>query len=371
MKNLDKKFDSKALHDTFSTVGHILFYEMATVGSGQSKVTQSHVNAGLISEPTMVLRDLRETQCGAISSCNNSSFSNHQTRQILEYKKEENNMGITTIQVSVFLLEFKERMRTTELARNNHCRLLILIINQKRELHNAAIFIFYQGHCVPDMKTWEDYEGHKQLNSEVVFSDTQPNSGTVMHEAQSNNALKTLWSAMKLLNVESRSILVESSRCLVAIFLSIKENREVAANARDALFSLVALASFSVLEIAELATCFMANLLLARAISRLLHFREVDCVVNDCVNRAGTVLALVSSLDSSINESVSTSEALEALAILSRSEETDANVKLACAILAEFPQNIIPIVLCIINSTPSLQGKTIEILSRLCKDLPL
>ena len=37
MKNLDKKFDSKALHDTFSTVGHILFYEMATVGSGQSK----------------------------------------------------------------------------------------------------------------------------------------------------------------------------------------------------------------------------------------------------------------------------------------------------------------------------------------------
>ncbi|KAI5389914.1 hypothetical protein KIW84_075291 [Lathyrus oleraceus] len=262
-------------------------------------------------------------------------------------------------------------MRTTELARNNHCRLLILIINQKRELHNAAIFIFYQGHCVPDMKTWEDYEGQKQLNSEVVFSDTQSNSGTVMHEAQSNNALKTLWSAMKLLNVEFRSILVESSRCLAAIFLSIKENREVAANARDALFSLVALASFSVLEIAELATCFVANLLLARAISRLLHFREVDCAVNDCVNRAGTVLALVSSLDSSINESVSTSEALEALAILSRSEETGANVKLACAILAEFPQNIIPIVLCIVNSTSSLQGKTFEILSRLCKDLPL
>lgn len=78
-------------------------------------------------------------------------------------------------------------MRTTELARNNHCRLLILIINQKRELHNAAIFIFYQGHCVPDMKTWEDHEGQKQLNSEVVFFDTQPNSGTVMHEAQINN----------------------------------------------------------------------------------------------------------------------------------------------------------------------------------------
>ncbi|KAI5436798.1 hypothetical protein KIW84_023064 [Lathyrus oleraceus] len=37
MKNLYKTFDSRALHDTFSTVGRILFCEMATVGSGQSK----------------------------------------------------------------------------------------------------------------------------------------------------------------------------------------------------------------------------------------------------------------------------------------------------------------------------------------------
>ncbi|KAI5396638.1 hypothetical protein KIW84_062735 [Lathyrus oleraceus] len=37
MKNLYKTFDSRALHDTFSTVGHILFCEMATVGSGHSK----------------------------------------------------------------------------------------------------------------------------------------------------------------------------------------------------------------------------------------------------------------------------------------------------------------------------------------------
>lgn len=71
----------------------------------------------------------------------------------------------------------------------------------------------------------------------------------------------------------------------------------------------------------------------ARAISRLLHSREVDYAVNDCVNRVRTVLALVSSLDSSINESVSTIEALEALAMLSRSEETGANVKPACAII--------------------------------------
>jgi hypothetical protein len=39
--------------------------------------------------------------------------------------------------------------------------------------------------------------------------------------------------------------------------------------------------------------------------------------------------------------------------------------------LAEFPESLIPIVLCIANSTPTLQDKTIEILSRLCKDQPI
>ncbi|CAL0320358.1 unnamed protein product [Lupinus luteus] len=220
---------------------------------------------------------------------------------------------------------------------------------------------------------------------------------------ESSIAVKTLWSVMKLLNVESESILIESSRCLAAIFLSIKENRDVAAIARDALSPLVALANSSVLEVAELATCALANLILdsetaekavakevilpatkvlregtisgkthaAAAIARLLHSREVDFAVIDCVSRAGTVLALVSFLDSAINESVATSEALEALAILSRSEVTNAHNKPAWAVLAEFPKSISPIVLSIADSTPMLQDKAIEILSRLCKDQPV
>nr|KYP45228.1 U-box domain-containing protein 13 [Cajanus cajan] len=178
---------------------------------------------------------------------------------------------------------------------------------------------------------------------------------------ESSIAIKTLCSAMKLLNVESESILIESSHCLSAIFLSIKENRDVAAVARDTLSPLVALANSSVLEVAEMAI----------SIARLLHSRNVDHAVTDCVNRAGTVLALVSFLDSAVNGSVATSEALEALAILSRSEETSANIKPACAVLAEFPKSISPIVLCIVDSEPMLQDKTIEILSRLCKDQPV
>ncbi|KAI4317229.1 hypothetical protein L6164_025118 [Bauhinia variegata] len=220
---------------------------------------------------------------------------------------------------------------------------------------------------------------------------------------ESSIAVKTLCSAMKLLNNESESILMESSRCLAAIFLSIKENRDVAAIARDALSPLVMLANSSVLEVAELATCAVANLILdgeisekavveevilpatrvlregtisgkthaAAAIARLLHSRRVDYAVTDCVNRAGTVLALVSFLDTAVGGAVATSEALEALAILSRSEETSAHVKPAWAVLAEFPKSIRPIVLSIADSTPMLQDKAIQILSRLCKDQPV
>ncbi|PNY06411.1 U-box domain-containing protein, partial [Trifolium pratense] len=220
---------------------------------------------------------------------------------------------------------------------------------------------------------------------------------------ESSIAIKALCSAMKLLNVESESILMESSNCLASIFLSIKENKDVAAVARDTLSPLVALANSSILEVAEMAIGAVANLILdidiakkvaaeevilpatrvlnegtisgkthaAAAIARLLHSHKVDNAVTDCVDRAGTVLALVSFLDSSVNGSIDTSEALEALVILSRSEETSANIKPACAVLAEFPNSLIPIVLCIANSTPTLQDKTIEILSRLCTDQPV
>ncbi|KDP46892.1 hypothetical protein JCGZ_24101 [Jatropha curcas] len=221
---------------------------------------------------------------------------------------------------------------------------------------------------------------------------------------ESSIAVKTLWSMMKLLNVESESILIESSHCLAAIFLSIKENKDVAAVARDALAPLVTLAnSSSALEVAEQATCALANLILdgeasektipeeiilpatrvlregtvsgkthaAAAISRLLHSRRIDYAVTDCVNRAGTVLALVSFLESANGGSLAIAEALDALAVLSRSEGDSGSIKPAWAVLAEFPKSITPIVSSIADATPLLQDKAIEILSRLCRDQPV
>ncbi|XP_054805282.1 protein CELLULOSE SYNTHASE INTERACTIVE 1-like isoform X1 [Prosopis cineraria] len=220
---------------------------------------------------------------------------------------------------------------------------------------------------------------------------------------ESSIAVKTLLSAMKLLNVESESIQIESSRCLAAIFLSIKENRDVASVGRDAFLHLITLANSSDLDVVELATCAVANLILdseisekavaeevimpatrvlregtisgkvhaAAAIARLIHSRQVDYSITECVNRAGTVLALVSFLDSAINGSVSTSEAIEALAVLSRLDQNSEHVKPAWAVLAEFPESINPIVLSIAESTPMFQDKAIEILSQLCRDQPV
>ncbi|KAG2308056.1 hypothetical protein Bca52824_027804 [Brassica carinata] len=216
-------------------------------------------------------------------------------------------------------------------------------------------------------------------------------------------ALKTLLSAIKLLHVDSEKILVESSRCMAAILLSIKENRDVAIAAREALPTLVSLANSSVLEVAEQGMCALANLILdsevsekviveeiilsatrilregtvsgktlaAAAIARLLSRHRINSTLTDSVNRAGTVLALVSLLDSADGRSDAISEALDALAIFSRSG-ANGNVKPAWVVLTESPNSMAPIVSSIVSvANPSLQDKAIEVLSRLCRDQPV
>nr|AFO12645.1 glucose inhibition of root elongation 1 [Brassica oleracea var. italica] len=216
-------------------------------------------------------------------------------------------------------------------------------------------------------------------------------------------ALKTLLSAIKLLHGDSEKILVESSRCMAAILLSIKENRDVAISAREALPTLISLSNPSVLEVAEQGMCALANLILdsevsekviveeiilsatrilregtvsgktlaAAAIARLLSRHQINSAVTDSVNRAGTVLALVSLLESADGRSDAISEALDALAIFSRARVIG-NVKPAWVVLAESPSSMAPIVSSIVSvANPSLQDKAIEVLSRLCRDQPI
>ncbi|KAL4197571.1 hypothetical protein AMTRI_Chr04g251800 [Amborella trichopoda] len=241
--------------------------------------------------------------------------------------------------------------------------------------------------------------------------ETQAKSASVLAELfnlrkdlrESNVAVKALWSTMKLLGIESEQITTASSRCLAAIFRSIRENKEVAAVAKDALATLVVLAKSEVLEVAEQAIRALANLFLdneisdnvvaeeivlpitrvlhdgtmdgkthaAAAIARLLHCGIVDDTHSDIVHRAGTVLALVNLLSSSKINDAASSEVLEALVLLSRSKGSTGYSKPAWAVLGENPHTMIPLVCSVSNGTPTLQDKAIEILSRLCKDQPV
>ncbi|KAL9245722.1 hypothetical protein vseg_019341 [Gypsophila vaccaria] len=217
---------------------------------------------------------------------------------------------------------------------------------------------------------------------------------------ESSIAVKTLSSAMKLLNSESEKLLVAACCCLAAVFLSVKESPEVGSIARDTMPRLLVLASSSVLEVAEQATCAVANALLdgeisekslpedvilpatrvlregilsgkthaAAAVARLLHRRVIDDDLTECVNRAGTVLALVSFLELANDGSLATSEALDALAYLSRSGDQGGKIRPAWAVLGESRSHVTPIVACIADAAPALQDKAIEILSRLCHD---
>ncbi|XP_020575836.1 protein CELLULOSE SYNTHASE INTERACTIVE 1 [Phalaenopsis equestris] len=217
---------------------------------------------------------------------------------------------------------------------------------------------------------------------------------------ESHISVNALFSAMKLLNVETEKVLAEVCGCLAAIFLSIKENKEVASLASDAFPQLVIHSSSSILEVAEQATCALANLLLdgeisaqaspekiifpvtrvlregtidgrtqaAAAVVRLVQCPTADHALFDSINRGGTVLALAALLESSSIDSAAASEVLHALALLSRANEDSGHVKPPWAVLAEHPYTFIPLVSCVADGAPTLQDKSIEVLSRLCRD---
>lgn len=248
----------------------------------------------------------------------------------------------------------------------------------------------------------------KVLNS--AKEETQAKSASVLAELfhvrkdlrESHISVNALLSVMTLLNVETEKILMEACRCLAAIFLSIKQNKEVASVASDAFPQLVILSSSSILEVAEQATCALANLLLdneisaqaspekiifpvtrilrdgtidgrthaAAAVARLLQCPTVDYSLFDSINRGGTVLALAALLESSNIDSAAASEVLHALALLSGTSEASGHVKPPWAVLAEYPHTFIPLVSCVADGVPTLQDKSIEVLSRLCRDQP-
>ncbi|KAH9307905.1 hypothetical protein KI387_035816, partial [Taxus chinensis] len=217
---------------------------------------------------------------------------------------------------------------------------------------------------------------------------------------ESSIAIASIKPVINLLHSQSEEIWIEAARCLAAIFCSIKQNQVIAKSARDALTPLVDLANSSVIEVAEQGTTALANLLLdaeiakevqvedivspitrvllegtidgkthaAAAIARLLQSRNIDDALCECIHHAGSVLALVALLEAANVEDEATSEALDALASLARGKGGIEYSQPPWAVLAEVPHSVGPLVSCLAGGSHPLQEKSIEILSKLCRD---
>ena len=64
------------------------------------------------------------------------------------------------------------------------------------------------------------------------------------------------------------------------------------------------------------------------------------------------------------------SDALEVLSLLTRTKQSVHCSFLPWTALAEVPGSLDPLVQCLVVGLPPVQDKAIEILSRLCRDLP-
>ncbi|KAJ7541840.1 hypothetical protein O6H91_10G079100 [Diphasiastrum complanatum] len=208
---------------------------------------------------------------------------------------------------------------------------------------------------------------------------------------------------IRLVHEGIEPIAMQAAKVFAAFFRSVQQNQVIADAARSAILPLIELAKSSSVVVAEVATTALANLLedkeLAEeapsqeivppltavlrngtmqgkeyascALARLLRSHPVDDVLAESIHECGTVLSLVALLASTDFEYVTTSEALDALASLARAKRGGAFSRPPWAVLAEVPNSISPLVECLAVGLPALREKSIEVLSRLCRDQPI
>ncbi|KAJ7554976.1 hypothetical protein O6H91_05G018000 [Diphasiastrum complanatum] len=220
---------------------------------------------------------------------------------------------------------------------------------------------------------------------------------------QSELVVDAIKSVIKLVEAGAESTATQAAQALAALFRYIEQNNHIAVAAKDALFPLIELAKSSNTVSAEVAAKALANLLSDReiaeespaegiilpltqvlhdgtlhgkeraacALARLLQSRPIDQALADSLHQCSTVLGLVDLLTSTGFEENATSEALEALASISRAKRAGSNNHPPWAVLGEVPSNLSPIVTCLAVASPRLREMAVVILSRLCRDQPI
>ena len=238
--------------------------------------------------------------------------------------------------------------------------------------------------------------------------ETQENAASVLADVfgvrndicENLGRLEIINPLIKLLNVGTERIAVQSARALAALFSSTETNKDVVYIASGAVKPLIELGKSSNISAAEMANNALTNLLsdaqiaeqalaediipsltrvlrdgtkggkghAAGALARLLSYMPVDDVLVERIHHCGTVLALVTFLASTDLDNITSSDALEALAILARVKQGGGPSIPTWAVLAELPNSLEPLVKCLAIGLPPVQEKAIEVLSRLCRD---
>ncbi|GLT47135.1 hypothetical protein SLA2020_208490 [Shorea laevis] len=210
---------------------------------------------------------------------------------------------------------------------------------------------------------------------------------------------------MKLLTSNTQVVATQSARALGALSRPTKAktaNKMPYITAGD-VKPLINLAKTSAIDSAETAVAALANLLsdpqiaseavaedvvvaltrvlgdgtsegkknASRALHQLLkHFPVGDVLAGNAQYRFA-VLALVDSLNAMDMHATDAADVLEVVGFLARTKHGVNFAYPSWSALAEVPSNLEPLIRCLAEGPPLLQDKTIEILSRLCKDEPV
>ncbi|XWS15149.1 hypothetical protein CRYUN_Cryun35bG0069400 [Craigia yunnanensis] len=210
---------------------------------------------------------------------------------------------------------------------------------------------------------------------------------------------------MKLLTSTTQVVATQSARALCALSrpTTSKTANKMAYIAAADVKPLIKLAKTSLIGAAEIAVTALANLLsdshiaaealaedvvsaltrvlgdgtsegkknASRALHQLLrHFPVGDVLIGNSQCRFA-VLALVDSLNAMDMDTSDAADALEVVALLSRTKKGVNLTYPPWSALAETPSSLEPLVQCLAEGPPPLQDTSIEILSRLCGEQPV
>ncbi|XP_073013308.1 protein CELLULOSE SYNTHASE INTERACTIVE 3 [Typha latifolia] len=210
---------------------------------------------------------------------------------------------------------------------------------------------------------------------------------------------------MKLLTSKTQVIATQSARALGALSrpANAKSKNKMAYIAEGDVQPLIVMAKTSSIDGAETAVATLANLLSdpqiagealvedvvlaltrvlkegtlegkkssSRALHQLLSHFPLSDVLPDYSLCRFTAHALLDSLAAMDIEGAKSLDALDVLAIMARTKDSVNFAFPPWTALAEVSESLQPLVMCLAVGLPSVQDKTIEILSRLCQDQPV